>query len=346
MDRQTQSATPPVPDSSSLIQKMFHFQQSGKWRSIHQLANSLVPYAFLWVAMYYVLQYSVWLAIPIAVLAAGFLVRIFVIFHDCGHGSFFKSKRANDVCGVLTGILTFTPYHYWRASHARHHATSGNLDKRGHGDVWMMTVEEYAAASTGTRLQYRLYRNPAVMFLLGPLFLLLISYRIPKRRSSRSEKLSVHATNAGIILLAFLISLVIGFKTYLLIQLPIIFIAFVAGVWLFYVQHQFESVNWTRQSEWDFISASLYGGSFYKLPKILNWFTGSIGYHHVHHVNPRIPNYNLAKCHRHIDDFRNVISVGLISGLKAFGYRLWDEKQKKLIGFGTFKTYQFDPEAN
>ncbi len=346
MDRRNQSGTTPLHDSHDLNQKMFPFQQPGRWRSIHQLANSLIPYVGLWIAMYYVLQYSVWLALPISILAAGFLVRIFIIFHDCGHSSFFKSRIANEVCGVITGILTFTPYHYWRASHARHHATSGNLDKRGHGDVWMMTVTEYASSSRWVRFQYRLYRHPAVMFLLGPLFLLLISYRIPSRNSSRAERLSVHSTNAGILLVAFLLSLAIGFKTYLLIQLPIIFIAFVAGVWLFYVQHQFESVSWTRQRDWDFISASLYGGSFYKLPKILNWFTGSIGYHHVHHVNPRIPNYNLARCHRQIADFRNVISVGMISGLKAFGYRLWDERQKKLIGFGALRSHRFDPEAN
>ncbi|MDX9857896.1 MAG: fatty acid desaturase [candidate division Zixibacteria bacterium] len=315
-------------------QSLSRFQQPTRLKSVWQLVNTLVPYAALWIAAYKLGQISFWLMLPVTVVAAGFMIRTFIIFHDCGHGSFFRSKKANDFWGVVTGIITFTPYHYWRASHARHHATSANLDQRGHGDVWMMTVAEYLAAPPFKRLQYRLYRNPIVMFLLGPLFILLVTHRFVRRKASKTQKLSVYGTNLGIIAIGVALSLVMGVWQYLLIQFMILFLGIMAGIWLFYVQHQFEDVYWAREEEWDFVTASLDGGSYYKLPAVLRWFTGSIGYHHIHHLNSRIPNYNLPHCQREIENLKQPTkSIGLWKSLKALGYRLWDEESRTLVGF-------------
>lgn len=322
---------------TALTKQVRAFQAPSRGRSIFQIVNSLVPYVLLFAGAYFAMQVSYWLAVPLIIVAAGFVIRLFIIFHDCGHGSFFKSRRANDTWGVITGILTFFPYHYWRAAHARHHATSANLDKRGVGDVWMMTVEEYKNASKFERLKYRLYRNPLVMFLLGPLFMSLISNRFVRRNARRAERLSVYGTNAAIVALAVGVSLLIGWKAFLLIQLPILFVAQVMGIWLFYVQHQFEGVYWAPQQKWDFVTASLHGGSYYALPKVLNWFTGSIGYHHIHHLNSRIPNYNLAKCHEQVEALQVAPKVNLWTGLKSLSYRLWDERENRLVGFGAVR---------
>jgi len=302
-------------------------------RSIWQLVNTLVPYAALWVVAYYVFQFSFWLTLPLILLASGFMVRIFIIFHDCGHQSFFRSHQANRFWGVITGILTFTPYHYWSLNHAKHHDTSGNLDERGLGDVWTMTVAEYKNASRRDRLKYRLYRNPIVMFFLGPLLIILVSHRIPRKNSTVQERRSVYWTDLGIGILAVLLCLFMGVKAYLAIQFLTLFIGLIGGVWLFYVQHQFEGVYWAREEDWNFIEASLKGGSFYKLPKILNWFTGSIGYHHVHHLLTGIPNYNLAKCHKQTPIKSVVKPTGILASLKSLSYRLWDEKKRKLVSF-------------
>jgi acyl-lipid omega-6 desaturase (Delta-12 desaturase) len=330
---------------TSIKQQVSVFQHPSLGRSLWQLVDSVVPYVVLWGLAYWLMQYSYWLAIPAILLAAGFMVRIFIIFHDCGHGSFFKSPRANDIVGFITGVLTFTPYHYWRANHAKHHATSGNLDKRGWGDVWMMTVDEYRAAPRKLQLQYRLYRNPFVMLGLGPLFILLISHRFVRRQSSLSQKMSVYTTNVVILAVAAALIWLMGFKAYLAIQLPILFVGLASGVWLFYVQHQFEGVYWKRNNEWDFDSASLEGGSFYNLPVVLRWFTGNIGYHHVHHLNSRIPNYNLPKCQKRIPELKAAPTIGLFSSFKSLTFRLWDERQNRLISFGQMKAMQLDSGA-
>ena len=309
------------------------FQRSDSFRSIWQLVNTLVPYAALWVLSYYALNISFWLALPVFVLLSGFTIRTFIIFHDCGHQSFFKSRKANDFWGVITGLLTFTPHYYWHANHARHHATSANLDKRGEGDVWMMTVDEFLKCSPKEKLKYRLYRHPIIMFLLGPLFITLITHRIVRRKATRKEKISVYGTNVGILIMAGALTYLMGWKSYLIIQFTTLYLALIFGIWLFYVQHQFEDVYWSRQDGWDFVTASLEGGSFYKLPTILKWFTGSIGYHHVHHVNPRIPNYNLAKCHNEIPELNSIKPVKLFGSLKALGYRLLDEETGRMVGF-------------
>lgn len=309
------------------------FQNPDKWRSNWQIVNSLIPYVILFAGAWYAMQVSYWLALPIIVVAAGFVIRLFIIFHDCGHRSFFKSRRANDIWGVITGILTFTPYHYWRASHARHHATSANLDQRGFGDVWMMTVAEYKKASKFERLKYRLYRNPLVMFLLGPLFMSLVTHRFVRYKANRAERLSVYGTNVAIVAMALLVSWAIGWKAYLAIQLPIMFVAQVMGIWLFYVQHQFEETYWAPEGEWDYVTAAVAGSSYYRLPRVLEWVTGNIGFHHVHHLSPKIPNYLLRRCHEENPQFHRVKTLTIWESIRTFSLKLWDEENRRLIGW-------------
>ena len=301
--------------------------------SIGQLVNSLGPYFALWALMVWSLHVSYWITLALAVPAAGFLVRVFIIFHDCGHGSFFKSRRANTFWGVVTGLLTFTPFQQWRHDHAVHHATSGDLDRRGTGDVWTMTVREYEESSRWRRLAYRLVRNPVVLFLVAPLYLFLIQHRVPSRGSGPRERRSVLWTNLALVGIVVMMGLILGFKTFVLIQFPISMIATVAGVWLFYVQHQFEGAYWERRTEWDFVGAALHGSSFYKLPRVLQWFSGNIGFHHIHHLSPSIPNYNLEKCHREEPAFQAVRAVTFWRSFKSLTFRLWDERQKRLVGF-------------
>lgn len=325
-------------NEAAIIADLSQFQRPAIWKGVWQIANSFLPYLALWWLAIVSLHYSYWLTIPISVLAAGFLIRIFIIFHDCGHGSFFPSARANNIVGVISGIVTFTPFQYWRKAHAKHHATSANLDRRGFGDVWMMTVEEYRTSSRWQRWQYRLYRNPFIMFGLGPLFIALVTHRFVLRKATREERLSVYLTNLAIVIIAALLIWSIGLKAYLLIQLPILFCSLAAGIWLFYVQHQFEGVYWARGEEWNHIKASIQGGSYYRLPAVLKWFTGNIGFHHVHHLNSRIPNYNLPKCHHKIPVLRETPTIGFWSGFKSLRFRLWDEENRSLVGFRVLKS--------
>jgi omega-6 fatty acid desaturase (delta-12 desaturase) len=321
------------------------YQNPDTRKSIWQLTNTLVLYAVLWAVMIFSLNWSYWITLLLAIPTGGMAVRLFIIFHDCGHGSFFKSSKANHRVGSIIGVLVFTPYFYWRQSHAIHHATAGNLDKRGTGDVWTMTVEEYLAASKWKRFSYRVYRNPFMMFVIGPVFMFLISQRIPSYPYKKREKNSVHWTNLGIVIFVTVMSLFIGFKNFWLIQLPVIWIASSVGVWLFYVQHQFEGVYWERAKEWDFVKAGLEGSSFYKLPKVLQWFTGNIGFHHIHHLSPKIPNYKLEKCHRENPIFQ-VTPVDILRSLKALSYRLWDEHAGKLVHYRYLKHYRSQPKPS
>jgi len=314
------------------------YQKPAIGRGIWQIVNTIVPYVALWVLAYFSLRVSWWLTVPLAVLAGGFLVRIFIIFHDCGHGSFFKSRRANDILGFVTGVIAFTPYYHWRWEHSLHHSTSGDLDRRGKGDVWTLTVQEYLEASRWKRFAYRLARNPLVLFVIAPLFLFLIRERFPTAGASRRERHSVYWTNLAVLSLAAGLSWIFGIKAYLLIQLIITSVAGSAGVWLFYVQHQFEGVYWERAEEWDYTTAALQGSSFYKLPKVLQWFSGNIGFHHIHHLSPRIPNYYLEKCHKAEPLFQTVKPVTLFSSLKSFTFRLWDEQRRKLVGYRHLRT--------
>lgn len=305
-------------------------------RALWQLTNTLVPFIGLWVLMILSLKVSYWLALPLCALAGGFLMRMFIIFHDCGHGSFFASRRANDILGFIAGVLLFTPYHYWTHRHAIHHATAGNLDKRGFGDVWTMTVREYRGSSRWQRIKFRLYRSPFILFILGPIYLFLIHHRFAARGSGARWHLSVLWTNLAILGVMIAMSALIGWKAYLILQLPVILTAAASGVWMFYMQHQFDGVWWERDEKWDFLESALRGSSFYKLPKILQWFSGSIGFHHIHHLSPRIPNYFLERCHRENPLFQRVKAMTFISSLKSIGLRAWDEDAGKLVGLGVF----------
>ena len=315
-------------------QIVIRYQQPSKWRAVWQLVNTLVPFVALWYLMYVFVAVSYWLVVPLAILAGGLMVRLFIIHHDCGHGSFFKSRRANDIWGFITGVLTLTPYQHWRSEHAVHHSSSGNLDRRGIGDIWTLTVREYLECSRWKRLAYRLMRNPVVLFVLGPIYMLLIKHRFPTAGAGPRERRSVHWTNLGILGVGAGLIMVFGLKPYLVIQLTSVAVAGSAGIWLFYVQHQFEGVYWQRQGQWDYLTAALQGSSFYKLPKILQWFTGNIGFHHIHHLSPRIPNYNLERCHNAEPLFQTVPAVTLFGSLKSLAFRLWDEQRHRLVGFG------------
>ncbi len=316
------------------------YQAPSVWRSLWQVVNTLVPYAVLWFLMYWSLGVSYWITAALAVLAAGFLVRVFILFHDCGHGSFFKARKANALLGHITGVLTLTPYHHWRWEHALHHATSGDLDRRGIGDIWTLTVQEYLDSSRWNRFLYRLARNPVVLFVLAPLFLFLVKQRFASSKAGRRERHSVAWTNLAILGMAAVLSWIFGLRTYLLLQLAVMLMAGSAGVWMFYVQHQFEGVYWERGDGWDYTAAALQGSSFYKLPKVLQWFTGNIGFHHIHHLSPRIPNYHLERCHQADPLFQAVKPVTLLSSFKSFTFRLWDEPGQKLVGFGYLKSVQ------
>src|ERR1051326_2805442 len=316
------------------------YQKSAVWLAVWQLVNSLVPYAALWYLMYLLAPISFWLALPLAVLGGGFLVRVFIIFHDCGHGSFLPSRKANDIVGFITGVLTMTPLRQWAREHAFHHATSGDLDRRGTGDVWTMTVQEYLESSGAKRFAYRLARNPFVLFVLAPLFVFLIRHRLPKSKASRRERWSVYWMNLAILGVAAALSVLFGLKAYLLFQSTVLLVAGAAGFWLFYVQHQFEGVYWERRDEWDYAAAALQGSSFYKLPRVLQWFSGNIGFHHIHHLSPRIPNYHLEKCHQANPLFQTVKPVTFFSSFRSLTFRLWDEQRRKLVGYGHLRTLQ------
>lgn len=332
-----------TPSTSSDWRKIIkRYQTPSTWASIWQICNSFIPFFLLWGLMYYSLSYSYFITIALAVPTAGFLIRIFIIQHDCGHRSFFKSRQANDYLGTICGILTLTPYYSWRKSHSIHHATAGNLEERGPQDVFTLTVDEYLERSTWGRLKYRLYRNPITLFVIIPMVLFVIIYRLPMSgtKAGKIERASIHATNLILALIVIAMSLTIGWQAFLLIQFPITLIATTVGTWLFFVQHQFEDAYWANQDQWDYKTAALEGSSFYKLPKILQWFTGNIGFHHIHHLSPRIPNYLLEKCHQENPMFQDVVVLTLWSSLQSTFLSLWDEKQKKLVSFGQLKKLQ------
>ena len=309
------------------------FETASLGRARWQVINSFIPYALLWVAMVYALTISYWLMLPLAILAAGFLARIFIIFHDCGHGSFFKSKRVNNTMGVVAGLLNLTPYRYWRWQHALHHGTAGDLDRRGSGDIWTLTVQEYIQSTRWRRFAYRLARNPIVLFAIAPLYVFAVHHRFAVAAAPKRERQSVRVTNWALLGITLVMSAVIGLKAFLLIQLTVTAFAGAAGLWLFYIQHQFEGAYWVRSEDWDYTAVALKGSSFYKLPRILQWFTGNIGFHHIHHLSPRIPNYHLERCHDADPFFKTIKPVTLVASLRALGYRLWDEKRHVFVGF-------------
>ena len=304
-------------------------------KSIWQLTHTSLLYFAMWYVMVRSIQlgYPYWLTLVLAVPAAGFMVRLFIFFHDCTHRSFFASDRANTIVGYILGVMTFTPYDEWRHSHVIHHATAGDLDRRGVGDVWTMTVEEYRAASLWEKIAYRLVRFPLFTFGIGPVVMFFVAHRFPTKAARKQDKPSVHITNFAILAIIVIASLTIGFRTYFLVQFPIMVIAGMFGIWMFYVQHQYENVYWARHEDWDRIKSALEGSSYYKLPKVLQWFTGNIGYHHIHHLRARIPNYNLEKCYEEVPEMRTVEPITLKTSLKSLACNLWDEKQQKMVSF-------------
>ena len=332
-NRPTRKSSPPPAEPEAWRAIVLEYQKPSTPRALWQLTNTLGPLVLLWYLMHLTVAISWWLALPLAVLAGAFLVRVFIIFHDCGHGSYFKSPAANNVIGFLTGLLTFTPYYQWRWTHAIHHASAGHLDRRGTGDVWTITVQEYLESSRWKRLAYRLARNPFVLFVLAPVVVLLVEQRFPTRGASRRERHSVHWMNLAILGMGIGMSWALGLKNYLILQLCAMAVAGSAGFWLFYIQHQFEGVYWEREAEWDYTAAALQGSSFYKLPRLLQWFSGNIGYHHIHHLSSRIPNYHLERCHRAHLIFQSVKPVTLLASFKSLTFRLWDEKNRKLVGY-------------
>jgi omega-6 fatty acid desaturase (delta-12 desaturase) len=304
-------------------------------RSTVELVITAVPLVILWILMWAALDIGYWVCLLLAVPAAGFLVRLFMIQHDCGHGSFFRRRRANDWVGRVIGVLTLTPYDFWRQSHALHHANSGNLDHRGFGDVDTLTVREFLALSPWRQLLYRLYRHPIVMFGIGPAYLFILRHRLPVglMRSTWRFWLSTMATNLAIMVLATTMIWLVGIGPFLLVQLPITILAGSMGVWLFYVQHQFEDTFWAHDERWNFHEAALHGSSYYELPRVLRWFTANIGVHHVHHLCSRIPYYRLPRVLRDHPELADVGRLTLFQSLRCVRMVLWDERRRRLISF-------------
>jgi omega-6 fatty acid desaturase (delta-12 desaturase) len=326
----------------ALNQVILKFTTPSRSKAVWQMLNTLIPYFGLWALAIFFFnnQYPLWACILPVLIAGPFLVRIFIIFHDCCHSSFFKSKWTNTLVGYITGVLTFSPYTDWGKAHIRHHATAGNLDKRGVGDVWTLTVEEYIAAPKLKRIIYRIFRNPFFLFGVGPSYVFLIFHRFSQKGIQHKGRLSVYITNLALLLILLFAGATIGYKTYLLIQIPVIVIAATLGVWLFYVQHQYEEVYWARNDVRDSVKAALEGSSYYKLPKIAQWITGNIGLHHIHHLNPSIANYNLQACHDEIQKLQHIEPLGVRKSLKSLFIHLWDEDTKKLISFKAMKLFR------
>lgn len=304
-------------------------------RSVSELLVTFLPFVLLWAGLLLCVQRGLWAGLVLAVPAAGFMMRLFMIQHDCGHGSFFRRRRTNDAVGRVLGVLTLTPYDYWRRTHALHHATTGHLDRRGTGDIPLLTVAEYRALSLPRRAAYRLSRHPAVLLGLGPFVLFFLKYRLPLglMRRGRGPWVSTMATNAAIAALVVGGGMAVGFGTLLWVQLPITLLAGSAGIWLFYVQHQFEGASWERKGEWSFHTASLRGSTHYELPAVLRWMTAHIGIHHVHHLASRIPSYRLGEALADHPELREVGRIGLRESVRCFRLALWDESARRMVAF-------------
>jgi acyl-lipid omega-6 desaturase (Delta-12 desaturase) len=323
----------PQPKGAFWRETLAPYAQPHLGRSLLDLATSVLPYLALSVAMYAALSVSYLLVLVIAIPTAGFLVRTFVLFHDCSHGSFLASRRANLWLGTLLGLFVYSPFLRWRHDHAIHHATSGDLDRRGGGDVRTLTVSEYEALPSRARLGYRVFRNPLVMFGIGPIVALLIGPRIVAKEARPRMRQSVLGTNVALALLVAALCWLLGWRDYLLVQAPTLLLAGSAGIWLFYVQHQFEDAYWESAEAWTYADAALRGSSYLKLPKVLQFFSGNIGLHHVHHLSARIPNYNLQRAHDENAIFHEVPTLSLADGLRAVRLKLWDEKHRRMVTF-------------
>jgi omega-6 fatty acid desaturase (delta-12 desaturase) len=330
----------PLPDAKQLLALLARYRDPKLTRSVTEIVVTFVPFVALWAAMWALIHFGYWLALLLALPAAGFLVRLFMIQHDCGHGSFFRTRAMNDWLGRAVSIFTLTPYDYWKRTHAVHHATAGNLDRRGLGEIATLTVAEYLQSNWRGRLSYRLYRHPLVMFGVGPAYQFLLAYRAPlglMRGAGWRPWISTMSTNVGIALVAGLLMWLVGPLAFLMVHGPIFLLAASAGVWLFYVQHQFDGASWARQANWSQPEAALHGSSHYDLPGVLRWFSANIGVHHVHHLVSRIPFYRLPEVLRDHPELAGVSRITLWPSFSCVKYALWDERAQRLISFGEMR---------
>jgi len=331
------TSDPPNPRARVALPNLDAYARPDVWRSVFALATSVLPFVALWVLMYAALQVSYLLVLALAVPTAGFLMRSYILFHDCAHGSLLPGRRANEWLGSVIAVMVFTPFARWRHDHRVHHATAGDLDRRGVGDVPTLTVAEYQARSWRARLGYRLFRNPLVMFGIGPIYGMLVMPRWAARSAGSRIQRSVWRTNLALVLGVGALCWLVGWREFLLVQTPLVVLAGGTGIWLFYVQHQFEETYWERPQNWTYADAALRGSSFLRLPRILQFFTGSIGLHHIHHLNPRIPSYNLQRAQDECEIFQSVPRLSLFDGIRAVRLKLWDENAARLVTWAELK---------
>jgi omega-6 fatty acid desaturase (delta-12 desaturase) len=328
-----------IPSSRSKAPSWFAatkaFENPSRGRAIGQLFDTMGPYLLIGLSAALLSRWGApwFLLLPLGLAGGLFMIRLFILFHDCCHGSFWASRRTNAAWGWALGILTFTPFRSWRKAHGTHHAHNGNLDHRGVGDVWTLTLEEYRKASPFRRFQYRLYRNPFFLFLFSPPMLFLILQRFPEKGARAGESWSVHSTTLACLALLLVLGWSAGTSFLFFYVLPMVYMASVLGVWLFYVQHQFDPGYWEHQEEWDQYGAALQGSSFYRLPRWAQWFSGNIGFHHIHHLRPRIPNYRLEACCRAVPELQLSHPLTILASLKGLHLHLWDEASRRLVGF-------------
>ncbi len=334
-DSSTAGADEAALPAREWVEKLAPFLVADNKRAWRELAITGAVYIAVWVAACVAIQHSLLLALPLIVLGGIMMVRLFILQHDCGHGALFSSRKLNTWVGRCLGVVTLTPYEYWRRMHATHHAGSGNLKRRGVGDIDTLTVEEYKKLSSKERLLYRAYRNPFIMFIIGPAYLFLLRHRWPVGCTTQGTKpwFSVLTTNAGIALLFLVLIMIIGLKTFLLVHLPMVVIGGGIGIWMFYVQHQFDHTHWDEAEDWQHAHSALHGSSFYDLPKPFMWLTGNIGIHHVHHLSSRIAFHRLPAVLETYPELKKIGRLTFLESLKCVNLALWDTQQRKLVPF-------------